>query len=463
MEEIAKKKRNRLLLWSTLFFCTLLIYSCLHDDQALFPDGEDGAMVVGNNRELTAEVAQQWYDEHNQPVMPLTRSNGESENAGGLLVKPKWNEAQENRIGDFEAVEVTLTTNKPTLFMDNETKERFNLGKDYKTVHNIARLVVLKNLETQEIFDFIMIFVGKYDYLKETKTFARNTYLSREPHYTGDVLFYATQGGFLNGWRYEDGKIVATIAQGTELGFLNSAATRGMREECHTEVSWVTTYECWSDAYYDPEFGWGPSITCTPVSTPVYNESCVWVDDGVSDWDPLGPNRPGGGGGVTVVPPSPSKEFPSYNTLSAKYKTVAKLSSADIYKLIGGVVYENYNSNPTGFANSCTLRLSYALNMCGDDSMISYSSGKTGSGDADNNGTNEWYYYRVLDMTDYLNDTYGHYETVTLNEIQGKTGIIGFSDCGWDNATGHLDIWDYDKCLNKGYDSCQTVYFWNIK
>lgn len=65
-------------------------------------------------------------------------------------------------------------------------------------------------------------------------------------------------------------------------------------------------------------------------------------------------------------------------------------------------------------------------------------------------------------MVNYLNNTYGDYQEVSIDEIKGHKGIIGLSDCGWNDATGHLDIWDGNNCIDKMYPNCQTVYFWEI-
>lgn len=51
-------------------------------------------------------------------------------------------------------------------------------------------MVILKNLETGEIYNFIMVFIGTYDYLMHTTSFENNSYLHRE----ADLMekFYST-------------------------------------------------------------------------------------------------------------------------------------------------------------------------------------------------------------------------------------------------------------------------------
>ena len=101
--------------------------------------------------------------------------------------------------------------------------------------------------------------------------------------------------------------------------------------------------------------------------------------------------------------------------------------------------------------------------MCGDDYKIPFSKGKTGSGDTDNDGVKEWYYYKVSDMVDYLNDTFDSSQSSTIDDIQDKQGIISFSDCNWSDATGHLDIWDGNACVGDNHDdACSTIHFWDF-
>ena len=56
-------------------------------------------------------------------------------------------------------VETTLMTSGSTFFMDNETKEKYELQDDLDKIYNVVRMVILKNLETGEIYNFIMVFI----------------------------------------------------------------------------------------------------------------------------------------------------------------------------------------------------------------------------------------------------------------------------------------------------------------
>ena len=76
-------------------------------------------------------------------------------------------------------------TSGSTFFMDNETKEKYELQDDLDKIYNVVRMVILKNLETGEIYNFIMVFIGTYDYLMHTTSFENNSYLHREADFDG--------------------------------------------------------------------------------------------------------------------------------------------------------------------------------------------------------------------------------------------------------------------------------------
>lgn len=67
-------------------------------------------------------------------------------------------------------------------------------------------------------------------------------------------------------------------------------------------------------------------------------------------------------------------------------------------------------------------------------------------------------------MIDYLDSKYGPHEVATLDEIAGKTGIVGQTDCGW-GAGGHVDIWNNTNTLSADglYPDCKTLYVWDLK
>jgi len=55
---------------------------------------------------------------------------------------------------------------------------------------------------------------------------------------------------------------------------------------------------------------------------------------------------------------------PSFSSLQANYPG-DNYTSAQVYKLVGGNMYQRFLDDRNAYANSCALRMSYALNKAG--------------------------------------------------------------------------------------------------
>lgn len=288
-----KTFKRKLCAIGALVFLSLIVYSCWQDEWSSSGPEE---VIFDSNKELTIAEAKKWYNTNNP-------SASRSLSADGMIpAKPDWNKAKESRKGDFEVVETTLMTSGSTVFMDNETKEKYGLQDDLNRIYNVARMVVLKNLKTGDTYNFIMIFIGTYDYLMHTTSFKNNSYLHREPDFDGKVLFYNFNYGLVNGWKYEAGKIVATVSPGTEEGYRMSLERGRGQSVCNVEVDWTEKRNCHNDIVWDHELGMpGLDVICEKYLHPEYHEVCLPSDDD----DPMG-----GGGGGGYNPPSNPPEVP---------------------------------------------------------------------------------------------------------------------------------------------------------
>ena len=77
---------------------------------------------------------------------------------------------------------------------------------------NVTRLVIIRNRETEETHGFKMRIAPTLDYLlRNGEGLRANTYLDRDSNLSGVVAFYTLEGLFINGWRYQDGEIVAEL------------------------------------------------------------------------------------------------------------------------------------------------------------------------------------------------------------------------------------------------------------
>lgn len=127
-----------------------------------------------------------------------------------------------------------------------------------------------------------------------------------------------------------------------------------------------------------------------------------------------------------------------------------KLPPAQVGKKIGGKVQENFEL-PEGkgrFENACPIRMSYVLNMTGF--QIHKSSRYSSVSGADR----RQYLYKVPDMMAYLEQVFGKPDKTVMSprpsDFSGMKGIIVVKGHGWNNAVGHVTLWDGSACS----DSC---------
>lgn len=289
---------------SVLFACT---------DYVLQEDGDLALRWSKHtNEELTISAAKQWFESNYDPVV-ATRSVGGRER----LNKPYWEKAKEYNRRRYEVVETPVLTRGTHIIIDRETATHWQPGMKSNIIRNTVRMVVLRDKKTEKTRSFIMTFVGTYDYLKKTRTIGKNSYLYREPDFSGAVLFHELDGRFINGWRYEDGKIVASLSSSSgetpAKGSLD-ATTRALVEVCEETCYAHYENECYPEYVMvggDIESGFIYDIeeNCSLVYTgDDCTMNCQWIDDGSGEpddnwWEEDYPPGGAGGGGTTPTDP----------------------------------------------------------------------------------------------------------------------------------------------------------------
>lgn len=298
MKSIVKCKKKHILAYG--FMLSMLI-ACT---DYMLQEGGNGPVARQSkyeNENLTASVARQWYQDHYAPVV-TTRAN--PSDFTECMMRPMWSAAKEYNRKRYEVVELPVQTRGAHIIMDSETAGKWNPAEKADYIRNVAKFVILYDRKTKKTRSFIMIFVGSYDYLRNTRSIGKNSYLYREPDFDGKVFFYALNGTLINGWKYMNGKIVSSISplpEGAGAEPSEKADTRMMVEVCNDVCDVYFTQDCVEDNYfeYDSEFGWGPviSMNCTPVANEICNRECTSYDDGTSDEDSWIQDNPPGGAG----------------------------------------------------------------------------------------------------------------------------------------------------------------------
>lgn len=117
--------------------------------------------------------------------------------------------------------------------------------------------------------------------------------------------------------------------------------------------------------------------------------------------------------------------------------------------LIGG------NVNSEWIDNTCAIRLSHALNRSGHK-VQEIGGVKTVSGANGNR-----YMFRVREAVLYLRFHLGEPTPCTQGQRPTASGIIWFDDCGWMEATGHVDLWNGVAAAHDEYfGKARRVFLW---
>lgn len=135
-------------------------------------------------------------------------------------------------------------------------------------------------------------------------------------------------------------------------------------------------------------------------------------------------------------------KLPPYSALAKHFPA---LEADKVKALIGGNVNADY------ITNCCTIRMSRALNGAGAP-IPKGSPGLTTVSGADG----KRYAIRVKEFRVYMRATYGA-PTLSVrggavaDSFRGKAGIIVFDVRIWNDASGHVDLWDGATCAYHGY------------
>lgn len=143
---------------------------------------------------------------------------------------------------------------------------------------------------------------------------------------------------------------------------------------------------------------------------------------------------------------------PSFNSAWSAFMAV-RLPVKDVGKRIGGKVQENTELpiDKGRFQNACPIRMSYVLNHTG------FPIPKSGRYSSVSGADRRWYLYKVPDMMTYLEQTFGKPDKTVKSpkpsDFTGMKGIIVVKGHGWNNAVGHVTLWNGTTCS----DTCHLM------
>jgi hypothetical protein len=141
--------------------------------------------------------------------------------------------------------------------------------------------------------------------------------------------------------------------------------------------------------------------------------------------------------------PQPLKR-PSFNAAWGAF-TEINLSVKAVGQKLGGKVQQNIDNPGQGaFTNACPIRMSYVLNRTGFPVRRNAHYAMVSGAD------HMWYIFHVEDMMKYLEERFGkpdkHVKSPSPTDFKGMKGLLVIKGHGWDDAKGHITIWNGTTC-----------------
>ncbi|MBL4879784.1 MAG: hypothetical protein JKX82_00535 [Oleispira sp.] len=221
--------------------------------------------------EFEIEDAQSWFEANQSPIMIMKTEGLEMQSKLGkgsngkkpVALQAVWKHAFASRDNGLSTVEVELRTQGRFGMASPRAMAKYEAtgNRDYLT--SLSRLLVIRDRKEKRTNTYIMTMMGEPEYL-ESHNFElySNTYLKKDADFAGLVFFHALDGSYVNGWKMEDGKVVAKIEERTKGGPGLTAS--------HTYNVYTTYMQC-TDWYNLGETVTYNGTTCT--STTIYNGS----------------------------------------------------------------------------------------------------------------------------------------------------------------------------------------------
>jgi hypothetical protein len=251
-----------------------------------------------------------------------------------FFTEPSWIYSVVSTKDNLSFVEVDLTDRIALDFVPADNAAEYEKTGEFKYIHSVTRLVIQTDIETGERIGFLMTIIPSVEYSAHLgNQISKNTYLKRENNLDGLIVYHNLSGEFVNGWEYEEGRIVSSLIERPGEGsiiYRTIPATYEVKQKIATRSG---------DAEYGEEL---PTVEITgksPGGSVGYDGSNGW--DRSWDPEPVGSGNSNNGsdnGGYLFNPqqitPSARTDCPSSATTnSTKINSVLNNESSSLEKV----------------------------------------------------------------------------------------------------------------------------------
>ena len=286
-----------------------VIYSCKKDvfNSTSPPDQKEQSAFV--------EEAKGWFERntviHKEQSL-ATNAVGGNKRKWNDALKPDWGKTTVYSKNKGTIIEMPLFSSAVSFLMNTTDGSRATQQNNYTK----ATYIIQK--DSAGVFKgWFMVLVADTAYVNGDFTkLGKNTYRSKDPTYSGRLLYYDLNGKFLAGWKYDNGAITNTLSVADQI--VNQQQINSQRikvnlvQTCETYAFTTVTWECIAVNFNNSNPDWIP--TCTPYYTTTYLTQCTTQPGG---GDSGGGGTGGGGSGPgTFPPPPPQPDCPTLGIAS---------------------------------------------------------------------------------------------------------------------------------------------------
>lgn len=252
-----------------------LLFSC--NDETYFMGEESPDADFGIEQ---LESAKSWY---NVQMPKSDFSSRDALEAGRYLHytpsysgEPSWNFYKVSKNDSLTVVDVDLTDRVTSDLVTPEGWNAYQSTHNWKYRHSHTRYVHIMNHKIQSERGFLMTIIpSKYYVQTYGNRIKRNTYLYRDKYLSGYVLFHRLNGKLMNGWKYENGKVVGKVRfhrKGEAISGSKKLILGSISGSYQVELNTYTPVKSRSDYEPDGIFdgGWIDGPTITPEDPPYH-------------------------------------------------------------------------------------------------------------------------------------------------------------------------------------------------
>lgn len=171
---------------------------------------------VSEQNILSIKEAQNWYASHSANFQ---FRNDASENKFKFKIRsPYWDKAINTNDSNYYIVEAPLSFYQSPGFTLSNTSATAQPEK----ANDVAHLLILKNKKTGNMRSAIMHIVSDNGSQDSSITYSR-----RNDHFSGYIFYTDLNGNFINGWKYENGRITRKSSKDNKIKKVNNRVGMG--------------------------------------------------------------------------------------------------------------------------------------------------------------------------------------------------------------------------------------------